>query len=285
MRVELDRRKLFKVAAGIAAVGVPTELHAHRWLTSHHTLTEEKQRELRTTAQTLVQQGKIHVGRFSPIEVDTPQGKTTKQPVLHPVPIAEALLSIAYMDGGEENANKMAGLLQSHNGIAIEEADLFSSQGRTHDVQYLTSNEADKQLLISIDPLGFNVNENGFDTFAHEFYHVNQIARGNHRIIKNIGVGIFAFICFSILTATVKNTNLYKKREAEDLTRREFMEDLGKIGLRTLAATALGYWYYINYTPHEREAIVQTDQSIGTMTNQEPIQSLLQRIVTFEDIK
>ena len=272
--MELGKRAAkFGIAAGV--VGGVTEVDALRVFSETHPILPEKRQELQREASVIVEQGLIRVHEFSPVERTVGEQKRMQRPILNPQGIAESLLYMAYMEGGDENVSKMSHFLENVNGITVREG----AKGANGEIDTISNPFSDEDFSVELNPEIFS--ENGIGTISHELYHVEQQARGNFLLRRIIGAGIVGAIGMGIFYGTAINNTSDQK---SGFSRRRLL----MAGLRLGLIGSCCWLYYALFTPMERQAYVQAGGKInglGKLTSQEPIKSALESIVTFEDVE
>ena len=314
-RLRLNRRHLIGGAAAAIVLGA-TESFAHRGFAPYHQISGEKKHELQSVAESLVSTGLITVGDFSPIRITTVQGEKEQKPVLHPTAVAEALLYISYMDGGQDNVNRAVRLLRDNGGLKVEQLTGSTLRGQTNQAGQLIGSTLRMSplthLTVEINPQVFIDHEAGA-TLAHELYHVNQEGRdGKAGFVAEkalgIGVGIALFLATFISIKNIAHrgadrvTNFLEQKiprrrllkySAVLVVNKEYIATFlaGKAieASGYLGGVVIGYLtgqsYYVYFSPIEIQAITQGGRNtLADLASQEPVKSAVGNIVSFQDV-
>lgn len=286
----MDRRAAFrwigKRTAGLAATVVVaaagTEMDARRVFSDTYPISPEKQRELQSEARGLVDQGLVRVGTFSPVERTVNGEKKLQRPVLHPQGVAEALLYIAYMEGGDENVSTVNTFLRGERGFEVNQ-EVHGIPGFTEGPLVRLFKDS---FSVALHP-GIFEGDDYLAKVAHETYHVGQEARDGviGRWSRSfIGAGILGAIALQLMYMypTARPTSQEQKIKAP-ISRRKLLFK-GVVG--GILGGAAGF-YFTHLSPLERQAYVQGGGlvGLGELTSQEPIKSALESVVTFEDVE
>lgn len=287
--------------AGISAVG--TEVYAQRAGAEVHEINAETTERIRSISASLLEQGKVIVGQFKVLQRQDMHETSLVRPVLHADVIADSLLMMAYMEGGDQGLERASNFLSRH-GLDVREAGLDTDVAGETTFVGSESSDSVNITLSSETFINPQTKDSAINIIGHELYHVEQNVRDGdavfaEKIIKLAGAAITGSLLaapagIGVMATAVKVSDAMDRyqlprrpaiRLAAKFAAGTAIVGAGYMAVNPIVSGAM-YVYQTELSPYEAQAYAQGGDSLqlGELASIEPLRSSLQQIVTYEPV-